>query len=221
VKEDELTDLTTSIIKEDGAAITEYPTFSMVEIKNFKTYEIRPVAILDFKSIPAGDFVSQLDWTTKGESNPKGFDVERSVDGKNFVKLGWVDANATSQIINGYRFVDPSAKNGINYYRLRQEDQDGGSHYSPVRNVTFTGRAFAVDITPNPASEYLVVGIRTESEASQVKLLDAAGRTVIEEKVENAVPSIKIPVAHLGAGTYTVVVNSGTEKFVEQVVILE
>ena len=79
-------------------------------------------------------------FTTTTEVNPtRELVIENSVDGKNFTKLTDVKSNAQGTVASklSYTFVDYKAKEGVNYYRVKQTNADGKSIYSKVASVEF------------------------------------------------------------------------------------
>lgn len=105
-----------------------------------------PVTLLEFKGASVhGD--AQLSWKTAMESNNRGFQVEKSIDGKYFEAIGFVEAKGLS---SSYAFTD-SNFGGLAYYRLRQIDKDATETFSKVillrsedfKNVSWT-------LSPNP-----------------------------------------------------------------------
>jgi hypothetical protein len=180
---------------------------------------ILPVKWLTFEASKRGE-TSLLEWTTAEEFNNKGFDVLRSADGQHFEKIGWVDAYAAPQAINQYQLVDHKPFRGVNYYQLRQWDYDGKSALSPIRTVTFHQSNFFVAVTPNPAKEFFFVEIRTEIPESEVTLIDVTGKVVMSEKVRNDEINSRVSIDHLAAGVYTILVTSGPDRFIDQLVIM-
>jgi hypothetical protein len=68
-----------------------------------------------------------LVWTTASEENNAGFDVERSLDGGAFERLGFVEGAGTTETARQYRFTDRALPfdADVAAYRLRQIDTDG------------------------------------------------------------------------------------------------
>jgi hypothetical protein len=67
-----------------------------------------------------------LSWTTVSETNNKGFEVERSINGRTFEKVGFVKGAGNSNRISNYGLTDVRAfdvtNSNILYYRLKQLD---------------------------------------------------------------------------------------------------
>jgi len=179
-----------------------------------------PVKWLSFEAQKKEE-TALLDWSTGEEFNNKGFEVLRSSNGQSFEKIGWVDAKTDLASINKYQFIDPRPMKGVNYYRLKQVDLDSKYDYSPVRNLRFDSRNFAVSVTPNPADEFFFVEIQTEAEFSEIKLMDVTGRVVLSEKADRSSVSTRLQVDQLSPGLYTLVVESGIDRYVEPLVVTD
>src|SRR5688572_26237834 len=135
-REDEVTDLTVSIDIAGGVYVTEYPTFTQVEIKRPRYDVSKPTAFLDFKIVPLVDFTTELDWTTSKDADTDHFIIERSSDASDFITIGEVSVGETGVDKEIYQFMDKAALEGNNYYRLQQVNSRGEIEYSPIRMVT-------------------------------------------------------------------------------------
>ncbi len=218
IKEDPITDLTTSIDQLNETPKTEFPSYEEITIRRDRYDESKPM-LLDFKGIPAGDYVAQLDWSTSLEKNNSYFNIERSFDGNEFEQIGQLNATEKPGPVNSYQFFDKAARPGKNYYRLQQVDIDGKDQYSPVRTVDFAAEVLTVHLSPNPADDYLEVAIQSPTSKSHIKLIDATGRVVVEEKNDNKLLTVKLDVKKINPGTYTLVVETDMDKYAEKVII--
>ncbi|RZK23397.1 MAG: hypothetical protein EOO63_17715, partial [Hymenobacter sp.] len=111
-----------------------------------------PVTLLDFTARTQPGMVA-LSWRTATELNSARFEVERSLDGQHFSKMGEVSAAGTTTATHQYHLTDATLPEGASvlYYRLRQVDVDGTALYSPVQTVRTEHAAFALTLYPNPA----------------------------------------------------------------------
>ncbi len=138
-----------------------------------------PVQIANFSGVKENGR-NRLSWTTSSESNNKGFELERSADGKNFSSIGFIvtkadKGNSTTGL--SYGFTDENPIAGTNYYRLKQVDNDGRSNYSGV--VILKGeKIFSISaLYPNPAKDELTVSVSTiTAEKATITILDANGK---------------------------------------------
>ncbi|MGG7663359.1 T9SS type A sorting domain-containing protein [Dyadobacter sp. BHUBP1] len=175
-----------------------------------------PVTLVSFKALSEGQ-TAALSWTTSEETNSDRFDVERSQNGKNWVKIGSLSSHKESKVNQYYSFADAAPLRGDNYYRLKMVDRDETFAYSHIEHLNFDGIAL---VYPNPvsASQNLTFNVGDWSKVSQVKVVNAAGKVVFE--ASNALLS-GLNARNLVAGAYVVQVThvDGTvssQKFVRQ-----
>lgn len=144
-----------------------------------------PVKLIAFNGSKEKEHIV-LKWTTVFELNNKGFEVERSIDGKNFRYIDFVKGNGSSSQLNNYQFIDESTKNATVYYRLKQIDMDGKFDYSSI--VSINGDDFGsielVEVSPNPFDAELQVKVATSSDkAIKLALYNANGKLVMDRNV--------------------------------------
>ena len=95
-----------------------------------------PVELTKF----AGSVVEEsylLYWQTSSELNNEKFEIEESLDGRTFQKIGEVKGNGTSSEQHDYHFKVENPKEGISYYQLKQVDFDGGFEHSNIINLSY------------------------------------------------------------------------------------
>jgi hypothetical protein len=189
-----------------------------------------PASLTNFSGYKSGS-KNILKWTTASESNNKGFRILRSSDGTNYTPIGFVNSLANSGNSStelSYSFDDNTPVTGKkNYYRLSQEDLDGGSKLSNI--VLINGDkpvSIAIGaIFPNPArSEVNLVIDAPRREDVTIMVMDLSGKTLSKKSVNVEIGSNTVPVeiGNLTAGSYLVRVTckSGCEtavsKFVKQ-----
>ena len=152
---------------------------------------------------------AQLSWSTASEKNNDRFDVERSLSGTDFVKIGQVASQGSPSVPTNYRYLDAgigAKAQGLVYYRLRQVDNDKSSAYSPVRIVRFAPNAeVALGIYPNPTSGHdraIVLNLGSLPQGTYpATVLDATGRVLATYSVEGG-STQDVNVQALQAGSY-------------------
>lgn len=156
-----------------------------------------------------------LRWETETETNNRGFEVEKSTDGADFFKIGWVEGQGNSSRLIAYTFEDKSfQENQVNYYRLKQVNQDGSSEYTKViMLVSDNGGLKIHDFAPNPAAQgftYLKFDAMTEGDVT-ITLFDVSGRVAKEVKTSYIAGSngIRLDLVGLTGGMYYAKVQSG------------
>lgn len=140
-----------------------------------------PIELLEFEAVRSGD-EAVLSWTTVSEVNNRGFEVQRSRDGIEWMTLDEVTSAAVdgkSNIRLDYSYIDEKPQSGINYYRLLQVDYSGANTYSPVRSVWFHDDSKYADIYPNPASNRIYFPSDVAGEEVDYTVYDMMGNIVI------------------------------------------
>lgn len=171
-----------------------------------------PVELVYFRAFPNGDEVD-LQWATASEQNNRGFEVQRSVNGKDWQKIGFIESAGYSYSRQDYQFTDRQPLSGNNYYRLKQEDFAGRVTYLPVQLVEIqSDQVSQVSIFPNPAKEVVNV-LHAKGEAM---IYNASGQLVktvnLPEKELN-----KIQIADLEKGIYhLVLIRENGERIVKK-----
>lgn len=168
-----------------------------------------PVSMTSFSGYRESN-ANRLNWTTAGESNNSGFEVQRSQDGINFSPIGFVPTqamggNSTSQL--QYSFYDNAVSGNTYFYRLRQQDMDTRSHFSTV--VRIRGEkplVLTIDaVFPNPAKNVVHVQINAPGKQSATLLVtDIAGRILKKQTVhvETGSNTIPVDISPLSRGPY-------------------
>ncbi|MGI4733598.1 MAG: FG-GAP repeat domain-containing protein [Janthinobacterium lividum] len=164
-----------------------------------------------------------LHWATASESNSDHFEVERSADGQEFVKLGQLAAAGTTAASHNYQFTDAATPAGTSYYRLLQVDFDGTSTYSPV--VTLAASASSLSAAkpvayPTIFTNELSVTLpgATAAQAATVALLTADGRPVYSRTVQlSTTPQALAELPTLATGTYFLRIAMATGTITQRV----
>jgi hypothetical protein len=188
-----------------------------------------PVEITSFKGEQNG-YQNILSWTTLTEQNNKGFELQRSANGRDFSTLRFIASRApggNSSLALNYEFTDVKPFTGNAYYRLKQVDIDGRSKTSNIVLLKrFQVNAFALsNVYPNPANAVVNI-ILTAPSVNKVNIIitDIAGKPVMQQAAQLAAGSnnLSIYVNKLPAGSYMIkaICANGWEttvsKFVKQ-----
>ncbi|MCB2378019.1 T9SS type A sorting domain-containing protein [Hymenobacter sp. BT635] len=96
-----------------------------------------------------------LRWTTASEEFNREFVVERSTDGKTFSQLATVAGQGSTSTTHHYTYLDKQLPAGsvVLYYRLRQIDTDGTTHFSPVRTLSPTTNGQRLQLYPTTVTD--------------------------------------------------------------------
>ena len=91
----------------------------------------------------------QIEWTTQQEINIERYEVERSENGQQFIKLGSVQALGNSSTMN-YKLFDPAPFKGSNFYRVKIIEGVQSSFSQVVKVTMGAGLIKSMIIYPNP-----------------------------------------------------------------------
>uniref|UniRef100_UPI00129A3E41 GEVED domain-containing protein n=1 Tax=Foetidibacter luteolus TaxID=2608880 RepID=UPI00129A3E41 len=114
-----------------------------------------------------------LQWVTAEETGKEHFELQRSIDSRNWQTITRLPAKAGTGN-NSYNFTDNQPQPGTNYYRLLMNNE-GIIVYSAVKKLDFAG-PWKVSLTPNPVHSSEAVTLQSSAALSSIKLLDAQGR---------------------------------------------
>lgn len=140
-----------------------------------------PVVLISFEAKTINENKAVLNWSTASETNNSHFEVERSVDARDFETIGSVTGKGTTQATQQYTFYDEAPFRGLNYYRLKQVDYDGQFSHSIIRSIKI--QDIDVKVVPNPSSDFLE--IRGLNNGKQLEIIDLSGKVIYRKNIEN------------------------------------
>lgn len=167
-----------------------------------------PIELSKFTARATRNGTVTLDWTTLTERGNDYFSVQHSTDGSEFGEFARVKGAGNNPDAHSYQLVHDQPAAGLNYYRLKQVDVNGGSAFSNVVAVTLMGEG-GFTVFPNPATdEWFIDFSGTEAiEPRLVELFDITGRKclVAESKTGSLLPLRR---GELASGIYLLRVSS-------------
>ncbi len=95
----------------------------------------------------------KIAWTTLDELNINNYEIEKSVDGINFIKIGTNKAIGSGD----YNYLDLDPNVGNNFYRLKIVELDGTFYFSQIINVKYSGNKYLFSILNNPIKNKTVL----------------------------------------------------------------
>ncbi len=163
-----------------------------------------PVKYVSFKGARSEN-INKLTWITTNELDNTGFEVQKSTDGKNFEKIGFVNSNYVSGNAT-YNFND-ATNDRVSYYRLKQIDKNGKFTYSVVVVIKSAeaGNIHLETIYPNPVAADLNLKVSAlNADKLAIVITDATGKTVANyhASVVAGMNHFEYSVSNLRAGTY-------------------
>ncbi len=146
----------------------------------------------------------QLEWITEQETMVSHFEVERSINGRDWSVI-LAHKNATNgDLMHTYTHTDNEYIPGVVYYRIKEVDKDGKSYYSAVLMVEADAGFNRIIAYPNPADKLLYIGNVEKSKLSNIQLFSINGEKIKEWNQ----PQISYDVSNIPTGIYLLKVNT-------------
>jgi hypothetical protein len=129
----------------------------------------------------------QLDWEVKTDEELKSFEVERSADGRNFVKLATVASLGKGISVANYKWVDNNPLMGTNYYRIKVIPLNGKEKVSPIASITMDKNKPYMEVSPNPTegNEFNIKLSNLTKGIYQVIITASNGQQVLVKTIEH------------------------------------
>jgi cytochrome b involved in lipid metabolism len=145
---------------------------------------------------------SQISWATAQETNTSKFEIEHSIDGITFVKVGQQLAAGNSNAVLQYNFTHTKPVTGFNYYRIKQIDTDGSFKYSVIVKVINNENIKQTIIAPNPVVDVLNIVEPAQIFINSIEVYDAKGLLVIRKTINAETQVYSLPVSDLAKSNY-------------------
>lgn len=148
-------------------------------------------------------------WSTADEEDGTRFEVERSLDAVQFLKIGTVFG--TGQDNTSYRLVDEKPVTGKNYYRVRAVAVSGESVLSRVVVATVQEGTFVVEAFPNPTRGAVTVRLSAApGPEATLWIGDISGKLLRRMPVTKAASELSLD--DLAAGLYFLHYEDGSRS---------
>ncbi len=187
-------------------------TESMFTVPADCTSAILPVELLDF-DVQKRDNVALVKWVTSNEINSKNFEIERSSNSIDFETIHIAEAQGNSTEKIDYLYIDKSPNQGVNYYRLKQVDQDGAYEYSEIRSVLFDKGGKSFYVVPNVTSGSISVFF--DQETLDIDIISIHGQYLRTHSVSSG---SEIEMSDLPKGIYLLRTIQDGEALVKRVI---
>ncbi|KAA3436100.1 T9SS type A sorting domain-containing protein [Rufibacter hautae] len=162
-----------------------------------------------------------LNWTTAAEKDNDFFQVERSMDGRNFSAIGQVKGNGNSNVRVDYSFLDGKFLNGTAYYRLKQVDYDGKFEYSKtvaVQTKAVAATQVMVKAYPNPTTDMAHLDLTSLSSSTVIIRVYALDSRLLKTQEVQGGSVQTLDLTKFAAGTYLLKIKGAEIDTVTRVV---
>ncbi|MEP6711894.1 MAG: M1 family aminopeptidase [Ferruginibacter sp.] len=164
----------------------------------------------------------KLKWAITNSFDYNFFELERSNDGVHFSKIADLKSADFPGLFN-FTYTDYYALSGTSYYRLKVSEKDGSVIYSNTSVVSFEEKGTLYSITPNPATDFIMIKTKSNNRVSSVRIINAVGKEYI--RIPNPVftnNNLKISVAVLAAGNYFIeIISEDNIKQTKEIVVIK
>lgn len=151
-----------------------------------------------------------LSWQTTTETQFSHYEIEQSIDGKDFNYLGKIAA-ANNTHIQLYHFIHEKPVPAVHYYRLKMVEESGAFNYSNTISIALENdKTATLHFSPNPAHEVVQIAIPKQMDVSQileVSVFNSLGQKVLMCQLTESV----LDIVDLPKGIYLVQVRQAAE----------
>ncbi len=175
--------------------------------------EVLDVNGVDF-SIAELNGMIELAWEASQEEHIKGYEVQRSINGRRFEPIAWVQSSGTAQAT--YLHIDHDIyKNEMVYYRIKSVNHDGGYEYSSVEKSYITSTSpQAMEVQSTHSAAYKVVVLHTrQAQQAKIEVFDKNSNPVLTQNssLKTGENKLRVDLSDLPNGVYYLRVKAGDQ----------
>ena len=209
-----------------GALVRNIVTGISAQYVNLIDFAIVPVELTSFTgSSIDGNVV--LNWNTATEVNNSGFEIQRSTDRINFLKVSFISGFGTTTEPKNYTYTDNSVNNGKYFYRLKQIDFNGEFAYSDIVEVEVTvPKKFKLfQNYPNPFNPSTLISYNIpQNSFVTIKVYDVIGNevaTLVNQTQDAGKYDISFDASNLSNGVYFYSIKAGNFSSTKKMILMK
>ena len=199
-------------------------------VGRFTASAVLPVQLKNFDAFYFNKTVTAK-WQTASEQNLSYFNVQKSIDGKDYTEAGRINAAGNSDVQQSYSFKDENLDMNARYiyYMIKAVDRDGRYSLSSVkliRNDAAT-KKLITNMAPNPVSKdvgHCMFQFNADRDGEMKAIvIDANGRTIMKLALSanKGINNGHIHMGDLPTGIYTIVFSLDGLKETKRVMVTE
>jgi hypothetical protein len=177
--------------------------FDNFRTTGFQSQIILPVTFAQFIGRVANQSAI-LYWSVAGEKDVSKYEVERSSNGVDFIKVGEVPASGLST----YTYTDANLQQGVYFYRVRNIDLDGQFKYSTVVRLNLS-KVITIKAFPQPAFNQLTIEHNKVENSGKISLINGNGQVVREIDVKPNLTQTTVNLSGMSSGMYILHFDNG------------
>ncbi len=160
-----------------------------------------------------------VNWDNDNETTIERYEVERSLDGTNFIKVAETVAKENKSVLNSYSSTDLDPAPGIYYYRIKAISSAYDVYdYSDAVKIKIVKNKAEMYVYPNPVTNN-TIGLKMNAAMPDgmyaVRLLTAGGQVIMTTKLQHTKSAstelINYP-AYITSGAYQLEVTGPDKK---------
>jgi len=215
---DDTTNYTFSVDANAGSSASD--RFRIV----MKPAVVLPVTITAVKAYEQPGKIA-VEWQVSNQINIREYQVEKSLNGKDFSFAGKVAAAVLNSAAISYNWLDATPVQGANYYRIKSVGTDGSAKYTQIAKVTIGKLAPAFAVSPNPVTGSIMnLQLVNQPKGNyHIRLINNGGQLVFKQAVihngGSAAQSISLP-SELSKGYYQLeIITPGAGRTIQSLII--
>jgi hypothetical protein len=172
-----------------------------------------PLKLISFQGALSNNR-SQLQWTVAENESGKYFEIEKSVDGRNYTTAGVV---MVTQKTGSETYSYKDDIQNATYYRLKMVNEDGSISYSKIILIKVqVDESNTIALLQNPVRDNLSFSFTSSTDkASDITIYSMSGAKVLTQKIATQKGRNSISIAlnsYITSGTYILEVRNNTER---------
>jgi len=204
----------------DGYALRSGLTsFSQFGLGRAEVVAPLPVSLVSFRAVAQGTG-ALLSWSVAQDIGITAYEVERSLDGQTFQRVGQVAARGGASATYSYLDHLPGQALGAQpvYYRLRMLEAAKPAAYSSIVTIQSSATAVLLSWPTIFSSELHLDGSSLGEDMQRVELLDAQGRVLLGQPLPAGSRLATLSGQGLAPGLYLLRVTTATQRYQQRVV---
>ncbi|MES2514025.1 MAG: hypothetical protein V4580_07760 [Bacteroidota bacterium] len=180
-----------------------------------------PVELLDFNAVCLTNEIA-VEWCTSSEKDNSYFTVEQSADGINFLPIGQLFGNGTTNQKHCYKYLSSSVSE-ISYFKLITTDKYGMKNASKIISVAGCNSEGENILITNDGSNQVGVILNSLTDQNlQLYVHNALGQLVQEKEIKalKGPNNIHVDLTDISNALYYVSVYNGEEKKISKKILV-
>ncbi len=188
----------------------------------FQSVNILPISGIELSAVKKENN-AVLSWKVKSEADVLSYEVQQSLNGKDFAAIGSVNEVKNNHAAQSYTYTHALSA-ADNFYRIKTYHKDGKVVFSNIVRLSTSGVEMSrLVVYPNPVTGNRIQ-LRMDDMAAgsySVRIVDSRGATVHQQQLmhqQNSVYQI-IPSHNLAAGIYQLLLEGNGATLSTQIVV--